>query len=81
MRKPTRRQQDKENALDAAMHWHAIQRAQAMTRDEVAQQALVRLGPVPATCQRCGVNPPRNYLMYGRGEWLCNACAGLEPKP
>jgi putative heme degradation protein len=78
MRKPSRRQRDRAAALDAAEHALAIARAQALTRDEVAQQALTRLGPVPATCQRCRVNPPRNFLMYGRGEWLCNACAGVE---
>lgn len=80
MKKPNnRRQRDRAAALDAATHALAIARAQAMTRDEVAQEALIRLGPVPPTCERCRTNPPRNFLMHGRGEWLCNVCAGLEP--
>lgn len=76
--KLNRRQRDRQAALDAAMHARAIARAQALTRDELAQAALIRLGPVPATCQKCGQRPPRNFQMYGSGAWLCNACAGLE---
>ncbi len=73
----TTRKQMRQNALDAAMHWHAIQRARALTNDEVTRQALIRLGPVPTTCRRCQVRPPRNFLMVGSGEWLCNECAGV----
>lgn len=79
MSKPlSRRQRDHQAAGEAAMHALAIRRALSLTRDEVAQAALIRLGPVPTTCERCRANPPRNYLMWGRGEWLCNGCAGVE---
>lgn len=74
----SKRQRDRAAALDAAMHAYAIQRARAMTDDETTRQALVRLGPVPATCWRCGARPPRNFLMVGSGEWLCNECAGVR---
>lgn len=72
------RQRQRQAGLDAAMHWHAIQRARAMTNDEVTRQALIRLGPVPATCRRCNERPPRTFLMVGSGEWLCNECAGVK---
>lgn len=75
--KMSQRQQMKQNALDAAMHWHAIQRARALTKDEVVQQALIRWGPVPATCQKCHTNPPTTILIHGSGVWLCRPCAGL----
>jgi hypothetical protein len=74
----SKRQRDRDAALDAAMQFAAIQRALSLTRDEVTQQALIRLGPVPATCERCRQAPPRNYLMHGRGVWLCHACAGTK---
>lgn len=73
-----RRQRDRQASLDAAQHAYAIRRALELTPNEVTRQALIRLGPVPATCQRCRERAPRNFLMHGAGEWLCNECAGLE---
>jgi len=78
MKKPTQRQRDRQAAGEAAMHALAIKRALELTRDEVAQAALIRLGPVPETCRRCRQRPPKNFLMWGAGEWLCNECAGVE---
>lgn len=72
------RRQMRQNALDAAMHAYAITRARALTSDKVTQAALARWGPVPATCQRCRERPPRVIGVWGSGEWMCNACAGLE---
>lgn len=74
-----RRQRDRRAAFDAATHAYAIQRARAMTRDEVVQAALIRLGPIPTTCQKCAQRPPNTYQMTGAGAWLCRPCAGLEP--
>ena len=70
-----RRARDRQAALDMAHHAYAIQRANALTRDEAERQALIRFGPVPAVCRRCQQNPPKTILMVGAGEWLCNACA------
>lgn len=81
MKRPsTRRQRDRQAAGEAAMHALSIKRALELTRDEVAQQALIRLGPVPTTCSKCHKRPPRNYQMVGSGTWLCNPCAGLPEK-
>ena len=78
MKRPvTRRQRDRQAAGEAALHALSIKRALSLTRNEVAQAALIRLGPVPETCPKCGERPPRSYQMHGRGSWLCNPCAGL----
>lgn len=74
-----RRQRDRQAALDAALHAHAIKRALETTKDEALQQALIRLGPIPPLCRRCNEREPRAFLVYGSGEWLCNECAHGAP--
>lgn len=78
MSRLSRRQRDRQNALDAATHAYAIARAQSLTRDETEKAALVRWGPVPATCQQCNAAPPRVIQVVGSGRWLCRSCAGLD---
>lgn len=66
---------DRAAALAVAEHAYAIKRARAMSDDEVEQQALIRLGPVPATCEQCRQRPPVTYLMCAPGGWRCRECA------
>lgn len=70
---------DHKAALAAAAHAYAIARARAMSSDEVEQQALIRLGPVPATCEQCHQRPPITYLMCAPGGWRCRECATGAP--
>lgn len=69
---------DRAAALAVAEHAYAIKRAREMTDDETEQQALIRLGPVPAQCPCCHQRPPTVYAMTSPGGWMCRVCAGLE---